>query len=320
MSVSLSSVPSSEDIFESHNLIGRYIHRTPVLTSVLLDEIAGCNLHFKCENFQKVGAFKMRGATNAVARLSENDLKHGVATHSSGNHAAALALAARTFGTKAYIVMPSNAPKVKKNAVAGYGAEIIECEPTLAARESTLEAVVQRTKATFIHPFDNYSVIAGQATAAKELIEDIPNLDYIIAPVGGGGLLSGTSLSAHYFSPKTKVIAAEPEGANDAFKSFYEGKLLPSINPKTIADGLLTSLSPKTFAIIQERVSAIYTVNDEETKAAMRLVWERMKIIIEPSSAVAFAVVLKNKEVFATTNVGIIISGGNVDFDEFKFN
>ena len=316
---SILETPSKEDISSSHELIRSFIHRTPILTSHTLNRIAGCDLYFKCENFQKIGAFKMRGATNAVARLSQEELKNGVATHSSGNHAAALALAAKEFGTKAYIVMPRNAPQVKKNAVAGYGAEIIECDPNLAARESNLETVVKQTGAKFIHPFDNYSVIAGQATAAKELIEDGPFFDFIIAPVGGGGLLSGTALACSFYSNHTKVIGSEPEGANDAFQSFNANKLIPVTNPKTIADGLLTSLSEKTFDIIQKHVYAIYTVNDDEIRTAMRLIWERMKIIIEPSCAVPFAAVLKNKEWFEGKKVGIILSGGNVDLDQFRF-
>jgi threonine dehydratase len=310
---------SAQDIQEAHNRISTYIHKTPVLSSQSINEMAGCEVFFKCENLQKIGAFKFRGATNALLSLSEEELKKGVATHSSGNHAQALALAAKMLGTKAYIVMPTSAPKVKKAAVLGYGAEVIDCEPTLIARESTLEKVVERTGATFIHPYNDERIICGQATAAKELLEEHPELDTIIAPVGGGGLLSGTALSAHYFSPKTKVIGAEPEGAKDAFESFHSGDFHPSISPNTIADGLLTSLGDKTFKIIRQYVDDIKIADDEEIKAAMRLVWERMKIIIEPSSAVPLAVVLRYKEQFDGQKVGIIISGGNVDLEKLPF-
>jgi threonine dehydratase len=319
MTTSIQSIPMANDILKSHSLIKPFIHRTPVLTNVAINQIAECNIYFKCENFQKVGAFKMRGATNAISRLSETELCNGVATHSSGNHAAALALAAKIFGTKAHIVMPRNSPQVKKNAVLGYGAEIIECEPNLAARESTLQAVIERTNAIFIHPFDNYDVIAGQATAAKEFIDEIEGLNFLLAPVGGGGLLSGTVLSAAYFSPKTKVVGCEPEGADDAYQSLKYKRLIPQLNPNTIADGLQTSLSQKTFEIILDNAFALKTVDDNQIKAAMRLIWERMKIIVEPSSAVALAVVLNYKKMFSGKDVGIILSGGNVDFDAFRF-
>lgn len=308
-----------KDIQKAHDRIRPHIHKTPVLSSQSLNEIAGCQLFFKCENLQKIGAFKIRGATNAVLSLSKEELAKGVATHSSGNHAQALALAAKNLGAKAFIVMPTSAPKVKKAAVIGYGAEVIDCEPTLEARESTLQKVIEKRGATFIPPYNDERIICGQATAAKELIEEIPNLDTIIAPVGGGGLISGTALSAHYFSPQTKVIGAEPEGAKDAYESFHSGELQPSVSPNTIADGLLTSLGEKTFEVIKEYVHDIQLANDEEIKAAMRLVWERMKIVIEPSSAVVLAIVLKNKSQFAGQRVGLIISGGNVDLGKLPF-
>lgn len=313
------SIPTAEIIKNTHERIKPFIHKTPVLTCKTLDDITQAELYFKCENFQKVGAFKFRGATNAVMSLSEGDKRNGVVTHSSGNHAQALALAARMNGAKAYIVMPSNAPSVKKNAVLGYGAEVIMCEPTLQAREETTEKVIAETGATFIHPYNDYRIIAGQASCAKELIEEAPELAYIIAPVGGGGLLSGTLLSAHYFSQKTKVIAAEPEGADDAYQSFKSKAFVPSENPKTICDGLLTSLGDKTFDIILKYLSDIYTVNDDEVIAAMRLVWERMKIIIEPSSAVTLAVAIKNPQLIAGKKIGIIFSGGNVDLGKLPF-
>jgi threonine dehydratase len=314
------SFPTKEDIAAAAQRISVLIHNTPVLTSTSINQIAGCDLYFKCENLQKVGAFKFRGATNAISLLSENQLAHGVATHSSGNHAQALALAAKLKGVKAYIVMPENAPKSKKEAVLGYGAEVIECEATLAARESTLESVTKKTGAYFIHPYNDERIITGQATCAKELIESVNDcLDFIIAPVGGGGLLSGTALSGKYFSEGTKIIGAEPAGADDAFKSFQRNEIVPSIHPKTIADGLLTSLGDKTFPIIKLLVENILVVEDEMIIHAMKLIWQRMKIIVEPSAAVPLAVVLDNKELFANKKVGIILSGGNIDFDKIPF-
>ena len=313
-------IPTKEAIQEAHKIIRPYIHRTPVLTSKNLNEMLGMDLFFKCENFQRCGAFKMRGATHAINRLSKGELQKGVATHSSGNHAQALALAAQTMGVPAYIVMPRTAPKVKVAGVKHYGAEIIFCEPTLAARESTLEDVVDRTGATFIHPFDNYHVIEGQATAAVEILGSISNLDFLLAPVGGGGLLSGTSLSAHYFAPETKVIGCEPSGADDAFRSMQAGHIIPSEHPNTISDGLLTSLSEKTFEIIQKHVEEIITVDDPEIITAMQLIWERMKIVIEPSAAVPFAVVMTNPDKFKGKRIGIILSGGNVDLGNLPWN
>ena len=279
----------------------------------------GINLFLKCENFQKIGAFKYRGATNAVLTLTAEEKKNGVATHSSGNHAQALALAAKINGLKAYIVMPENSSSVKINAVRGYGAEVILCAPNQKAREDTLAEVMKKTGATLIHPYNNYSIIAGQATAAKELIEEIKDLDIVMAPVGGGGLLSGTALSTHYFSPKSIVIAGEPLNADDAYRSLKEGVLLPSNPPNTIADGLLTSLGDKTFDIIRKHVKEIVLVTEEEIIAAMRLVWERMKIIIEPSSAVPIAAAIKSKDRLKGKRVGIIISGGNVDLGKLPF-
>jgi threonine dehydratase len=315
----ISAIPTRKDIEESHQIIKPFIHQTPILSSSYLNSITGCELFFKCENLQKVGAFKMRGASNAVLRLREHDLERGVATHSSGNHAAALALAAKNKGIPAYIVMPSSAPRIKKEAVKQYGGKIVECLPTLESRESTLQQVVNQTGASFVHPFDNYSVIGGQATAAKEFIEEIKFLDAIFTPVGGGGLLSGTALASKYFSNGTNVFGAEPHGACDAWESFQKGKLVPVTHPKTIADGLLTSLSEKTFQIIRSEVKEIYLVNEEEIIAAMRLIWERMKIIIEPSSAVPFAALIRNKSQFKGQKIGIILSGGNIDLDEFRY-
>ena len=311
--------PSAQDITEAHQRIRPYIHRTPVVTSHTLNELAGAEIFFKCENLQKIGAFKIRGGMNSVLQLSAEEQKKGIATHSSGNHAQAIAYAAREVGAQAYIVMPNNAPEIKKKAVAGYGAEIILCEPTLQAREEALNEVVSRTGATFIHPFNNYHVIAGQATASKELLEEAGPLDVVMAPVGGGGLLSGTALCVHYFSPHTQVIAGEPEGAKDAFLSLQEGKIVSAPYIKTIADGLLTNLGDKTFPLIQEYVKSIITVTDEEIVAAMRLVWERMKLVVEPSGVVPLAALLKAKEKFAGKRVGIIFSGGNVDLGKLPF-
>jgi threonine dehydratase len=311
--------PGIEAINEAEKRIAPFIHRTPVLSSKSINEILNSKLYFKCENFQKVGAFKYRGATNAIHKLSRPQLQNGVATHSSGNHAQALALAARINKVAAYIVMPSNSPKSKKDAVIGYGANVIECEPTLEARERTLNQVIKDKKAHFIHPYNDFNIIVGQATAAKELIEDVPDLDFLIAPVGGGGLLSGTSLSVKYFSPNTKTIGAEPSGADDAMRSFEAGKIIPSVNPNTIADGLLTSLGSLTFPIIKEHVEKIYSIEDAVTIEAMKLIWQRMKIIVEPSAAVPLAVVLGNQNIFKGKKIGIILSGGNVDFDKLPF-
>jgi threonine dehydratase len=290
-----------------------------VLSSQSIDSICGAKLFFKCENLQKVGAFKYRGATNAVQSLNPDEAKKGVATHSSGNHAAALACAATTIGIPAYIVMPKTAPQIKKEAVKGYGAIITFCEPTQKSREETLDKVVKETGAEFVHPYNDYRVIAGQATAALELIEAIGNPDIIMTPVGGGGLLSGTCLSNSALSPRTTIYAAEPKGADDAYRSLKEGRIVPSVNPVTIADGLLTSLSDKTYPIIKEHVREIVTVSEENIIRAMRLIWERMKIIVEPSAAVPLGAVLEQPEIFKDQRVGIILSGGNVDLSKLPF-
>ena len=315
----LEHTPTKKEIIETHEKIKGYIHHTPVLTSKTLNKMLKCELFFKCENFQKTGSFKLRGAVNAISSLSDEELKNGVATHSSGNHAAAVALSAKVRNAKAYIVMPRTAPEIKKKAVAGYGAEIIFCEPTLKAREVSLKNITDKTGAVFIPSYNNYSIIAGQATAAKELIESTNKLDYILSPIGGGGLSSGTALSANYFSPDTKVIACEPTGADDAFRSIKTGKIIPMINPVTIADGLLTSLGDKTFPIIQQYVEKIVTVDDESIIKSMRLIWERMKIIIEPSSAVVLAAAFNRNELFTGKRVGLILSGGNVDLDNLPW-
>jgi threonine dehydratase len=302
-----------EALLQVHHRIQPYIHRTPVLTSQTLDRMSGASLFFKCENFQKMGAFKMRGAANAILCLDPEARQKGVATHSSGNFAQALALSARLLGVKAYIVMPSNSPDVKKAAVRDYGGEIIECEPTLQAREDTLQSVVQRTGATFLHPYNQENVILGQGTAALELLQDVDNLDIIIAPVGGGGLIGGTALAARFFSTRTWVMAAEPLGADDAWRSKEAGHIVPQTNPQTIADGLRTSLGDKTFPLIRDFVEKIIRVGETEIVEAMRLLLERMKIVVEPSGAVPLAAVLKESDLFHGKRVGLILSGGNVD-------
>ncbi len=314
---------TKEAILQAHDRIAAFIHQTPVMRSTAINALAGADIQFKCENFQKVGAFKARGAMNAILQIDKTRPPI-LTTHSSGNHGQAVAFAAKANGFKAFIVMPKTAPEVKKKAVLGYGATVIECEPTLEAREAATREIVEEKGALLIHPFDNDHIIAGQATAAKELIayqqqHQQKPFDYIVAPVGGGGLLSGTALSAHYFSPQTKVIGAEPEGAADAVLSFKTGKVEQFAPIHTLADGLLTTLSERTLAIIRAHAEAILTVSDAEIIAAMRLIWERMKIIVEPSSATVLAVVLKNKTLFADQKIGLLISGGNVDLGKLPF-
>jgi threonine dehydratase len=312
-------IPELADIQAASSRIKPFVHRTPVLTSKQLNAIFGCELFFKCENFQKVGAFKFRGATNAVLSLNPDEKARGVVTHSSGNHAAALALAAGMNGIKAYIVMPENAPVVKKNAVAGYSAEITFCKPTLQAREDTTRIIMESTGATLIHPYDNFNVICGQGTAALELLDECEDLDIVVAPVGGGGLMSGTSTYVKGISKKIKVYGAEPLNASDAYVSFNTGVLVKSVSPDTIADGLLTSLSDLTFSIIRKNVDQILTAKESSIIECMLLVWERMKIIIEPSSATVLAIVRENAELFRNRKTGLIISGGNVDFRKLPF-
>ncbi len=312
-------IPELRDIQAAQERIRDWVHRTPVMTSSGIDRIVGCRLFIKCENFQKVGAFKFRGASNAVLLLDEKEAARGVATHSSGNHAAALALAASRRGIPAYIVMPSNAPEVKKKAVAGYGAEITFCQPTLSARESTLDGVVRETGARIIHPYNNFEVVCGQGTAALELLQDHPDLDIIITPVGGGGLLSGTATAARAIRHNIKIIGAEPLNANDAWQSFRKGEIVPSVSPNTIADGLLTSLGDLTFAIIMNKVDDIITVKEENIVHAMRTIWERMKIVVEPSAAVTLGIILENPGLFEGRNVGLILSGGNVELSKLPF-
>ena len=312
-------LPSLSDIQTAHKRIKPFIHHTPVLTSQQLNRIFGCDLYFKCENFQKVGAFKFRGATNAVLLLNDEQKKKGVVTHSSGNHAAALSLAASMNGIKAFIVMPETAPSVKKNAVAGYGASITFCKPTLQAREETCRAIMEMEGASLVHPYDNFNVICGQGTASLELLEEVNDLDIVIAPIGGGGLMSGTSSCVKGINHRIKVIGAEPLNANDAWKSFKTGILTPSVNPLTVADGLLTSLSDLTFEIIRKNLDDIYTVIEESIISSMILIWERMKIVVEPSSATVLAVIKENPDAFRGKKIGLIISGGNVDLRKLPF-
>jgi threonine dehydratase len=307
--------PSFHQILEAAARISPYVHRTPVITCRGLNEISGSTLYFKCENLQKVGAFKARGATNAIFLLTDEEASRGVATHSSGNHAAAVAMAARLKGIAAYVVMPDNAPPVKQRAVAGYGANIVPCRPTLAAREEKLAEVVARTGAAVVHPYDDPRIIAGQGTAALELCQEVQDIDVVIAPVGGGGLLSGTALAVRAVSPGTRVLGAEPAVADDAFRSLQVGRIIPSTYPDTVADGLRTSLGELTFPIIRRYVDSIVTASEAEIVSAMRLTWERMKLVIEPSAAVPLAAVLSGQADVAGKRVGIILSGGNVDLD-----
>lgn len=306
-------LPDLAAIRAAHERIRPFIHRTPVATCRTLDRLVDAELFCKCENLQRVGAFKDRGATNAVQSLDAETARRGVATHSSGNHAQALALAARTRGIPAYVVMPRTAPLVKKAAVAGYGAEIIPCEPTLAAREETLARVVAETGAHVVHPYDDPRVIAGQGTAAIELLEDAGPLDAVITPVGGGGLLSGTAIAVAALAPATRVFGAEPAGADDAARSLAAGRVIPQTDPRTICDGLLTSLSERTFAAIRTHVVAIVTVSDDAVREAMRLVLERMKLVVEPSAVVGLAALLEARQAVAGRRLGLVFSGGNVD-------
>lgn len=306
-----------QQLEQAYLKVSPHLHYTPILTSSIINEISGAELYFKCENLQKAGSFKIRGAMHAMLQLSEQQLKNGVVTHSSGNFAQALALAAKKLNVPAYIVMPENAPLVKVDAVKNYGAQIRFCKNTEAERHGTMEKWQKETNATFVHPYNNRNVILGQSTCAYEITEQIKNLDCIISPVGGGGLISGTSLAAYFKSPETKVYGAEPTGANDAWLSFTHGYIFPSDNPNTIADGLLTALGSETFPVIRQLVSDIFTVTDQEIIEAMQLIWTRMKIIAEPSSATTLAVVLKNKQHFSNKKIALIVSGGNVDVSKF---
>jgi threonine dehydratase len=312
-------IPALKDVQAAVKRIGPYVHNTPVLTSSTIDRMLRATVYFKCENFQRGGAFKIRGAVNAIQQLSEDERARGVITHSSGNFAAALALAASALNTNAYIVMPTNAPMVKRNAVAGYGAQIIDCGPTLESRESTMKLHQKRLGATFIHPSNDMNVILGNATAVMELAKKVEQLDVVIAPVGGGGLIAGTALAVNHLHYYMETIGAEPFGADDAYLSLKTGKIQPCINPKTIADGLKTQLGDQNFPIIQKFVSKIIRVEESEIIDAMKFIWERMKIVIEPSSAVAVAAMFRNSGEFKNRKVGVILSGGNVDLSSLPF-
>ncbi len=315
----MSAGPNLETIRAAHARIAPRIHRTPVFTSQALDAMAGAQLFFKCENLQKTGSFKIRGATNAIFSLPDEEARRGVVTHSSGNHAAAVALAARWRGIPAWIVMPSNAPIAKRKAVEGYGGQITYCEPTLAAREAAAQEIEARTGAALVHPFDDDRIIAGQATAALEFLEEVPDLDFILAPVSGGGLLSGTAIAAKSLRPAIHVAGCEPKNADDAFRSLAAGRVVSAEKQDTMADGLRAQLCERTFAILRERVDQIALVTEEEIVASMRHVWERMKVIIEPSAAVAVSPAIERRLNAAGKKVGIILSGGNVDLARLPF-
>ncbi|CAA6799799.1 MAG: Threonine dehydratase, catabolic (EC [uncultured Aureispira sp.] len=312
-------IPTLRQIEAAQLAIQPYVHQTPVLTNEGINKITGASIYFKCENFQKIGAFKIRGATCATLALSKMEKAKGIATHSSGNHAQAIALTAQLHDIKAYVVMPSSAPEIKKNATKDYGATVVICEPTLASRQETLDKIVQETGATYIPSYDHYNIIAGQATVAKELIEEVSGLEVIMAPVGGGGLMSGTALSTHYLLPNAVVIGAEPKLVDEAYRSLKTGVKQVNKGAKSIADGLLTNLSDRTFEIMTKYVHDMITVSEEEIVAAMRLIWERMKIIVEPSSAVPLAAILQQKERFEGKKIGLILTGGNVDVEQLPF-
>jgi threonine dehydratase len=318
--VDVDKSPNFDAIRAAHQRIRLCIHRTPVLTSERLDAASEASLFFKCENFQKVGAFKARGATNAVFVLDDARARRGVATHSSGNHGAAVARAAKLRGVPAYIVMPSNSAKVKIRAVESYGAQVVFCEPTEESREIKCAEVINQTGATLIHSFENEHVMAGQGTAAIELLEDVPDLDLIMCPVGGGGLLSGTAMAAKSMRSQIKVIAVEPENADDAAQSFRAGRRLVTEKKFTIADGLRTNIGEPNFAIVQQYVDAIVTVSEEAIVLAMRTIWEAMKIVIEPSAAVPYAAIQESEIEIRGKRVGIILTGGNVDLDALPWN
>ena len=313
-------IPTFDDVLEARERIKPYIHRTPVLTSSYFNQLTGAELFFKCENFQKAGAFKVRGASNAVFGLSEAQAAKGVATHSSGNHALSLSYAAGRRGIKASVVMPKTAPEAKKAAVRGYGGEVFECEPSTTAREAMLEQLITRTGADFVHPYNDHRVIAGQATCSLELIEDVGGLDAVVAPIGGGGMISGTCLTITNKSPQTAIYAAEPKNADDAYRSFHAGEIIEDDAPNTIADGLKVSLRPRTWHFVSKYVKGVLLASEEEIIEAMYLVWQRMKIVVEPSSSVALAAIIKNKEQFAGKRVGVILTGGNVDLKKLPWN
>lgn len=313
------NIPTYQDVCTAHERIQPWIHRTPILTCRTFNDMTGAELFFKCENLQKAGAFKVRGASNAVFGLDDAQAERGVATHSSGNHALSLSRAAQCRGIPCHVVMPRTAPKAKMEAVEGYGGNITTCEPSMSARETTIKGIIEKTGAEFVHPYNDPRVIAGQGTCAKEILEDLGELDAIIAPIGGGGMVSGTALTCSAMAPETKVYAGEPQQADDAYRSFKSGQIITDDAPDTIADGLRVSLKPYTWHFVSNYVSDIVTVSEDEIIEAMKLVWKRMKIVIEPSSAVAFAAVLKNRKQFAGRRVAVIFTGGNVDLDRLPW-
>ncbi len=315
----VSLLPSLNEIKDAANCINTYIHHTPVLSSPIINEIIDIELYFKCENFQKSGAFKFRGACNALLNLRTHALDIPVITHSSGNHGGALAKASSMLGRKCIVVMPSNAPKVKVDAVKYYGAKIVFCKPTLDARENTTQDLIEKTGAILVHPYNNYDIIAGQGTSALEFLTEHPELACIVSPVGGGGLLSGTAIASKSIKPDIRVIGAEPKGADDAYRSLQAGKIIPSINPVTIADGLLTSLGTLTFKAISDNVNEIITVAEDSILQAMHLIWQYLKIVVEPSAAVPLAALMENKDRFQGQTIGLILSGGNVDLNHLPF-
>ncbi len=308
-------IPTIGDMLRAHERIEPHIHKTPVLTSSYFNELTGAELFFKCENFQKAGVFKARGASNAVFSLGNDMLEKGVATHSSGNHALSLSYAAGRRGIPCTVVMPRTAPQAKKDAVKGYGGRIIECEPSTSSREAVFAEVVAETGAEFVHPYNDHRVIAGQGTCSNELLKQVEGLDAVIAPIGGGGMVSGTCLTLSNLAPEVKIYAAEPEQADDAMRSFKAGHIIADDAPETIADGLKVPLKDLTWHFVSNHVSDILTVSEQEIIDAMKLIWKRMKIVMEPSSAVPLAAIIKNKDTFAGKRVGIIITGGNVDLD-----
>lgn len=313
-------IPTFDDVLQARERIKPYIHRTPVFTSSFFNKLTGAELFFKCENFQKAGAFKVRGASNAVFGLTEAQAPRGVATHSSGNHALSLSYAASCRGIPVSVVMPKNAPEAKKAAVRGYGGEVFECEPSTTAREAMLEELVARTGADFVHPYNDHRVIAGQASCSLELHEDVGELDAIVAPIGGGGMISGTCLAMSNASPQTEIYAAEPKNADDAYRSFKTGKIIEDDAPQTVADGLKVSLRPRTWHFVSTYVRDVLLATEEEIIEAMYLTWQRMKIVVEPSSSVPLATIIKNKELFAGKRVGVILTGGNVDLKKLPWN
>jgi len=312
-------IPTFQDVIDAHERIRPYVHRTPVLTSTYLNELTGAELFFKCENFQKAAAFKVRGASNAVFGLSDEMAARGVATHSSGNHALSLSYAAGRRGIPCHVVMPHTAPQAKKDAVIGYGGKITECEPSTSSREEVFAQVAAETGADFVHPYNDPRVIAGQGTCSRELAEQVGGLDAVIAPIGGGGMISGTCLSLSNIAPGVKIYAAEPEQADDAARSFRAGHIIADDAPETVADGLKVPLKELTWHFVSNHVTDILTASEQEIIDAMRLTWARMKIVMEPSSAVPLATILKNRDVFAGKRVGVIITGGNVDLDRLPW-